>query len=466
MRQIFLFVALCGVLSVQADGYVTAGDGTLYDFAKLANIAESGVTLAGENIYELRKDLTIAEGDSFVMEGRQRANLANGVRITFQGGARLQPEEGVFGPITSADGTVSTPYGLSFESVHHATEVTDVTFVGCGVRNFCPFGLRLTRCSFLKHNGVSGSSALQMGPDLAPFSFSECVFDSCQRSAIGGAANYRNPVVIERCVFTYNGQENRNAPQLNLTVADSVVVRDCILLGDTTKTLVGGIVVSNLMGFNGDYQTLIERNDVRHHRFGLATYLRQHAVIRNNRFVDNRFETVANNGGSGINVYDPAQLQTTHIEGNHIEGNLWGITVIGGQQVNIGRTDVPELSPDYNPGRNTFLNNKNGGQVYDLYNNSPNTVYAQGNYWLSATEQSEAAIEDVIFHQHDNSSLGQVVFAPWGDVQLAGIAHVRPATVLPSATYTLDGRLVGNAQRGLVLRREDGRVKKVVVGGR
>lgn len=463
MKKTLLIVALCTALSAQADEYVTAGDGTLYDFERLASIAESGVSLVGEQLYEVTKDVTIAEGDSFAMAGRWRANLGSGVRITFKGVALLQPEEGVFGPITSDDGEVSTPYGLSFENAHHATHLSDVKFFGCGVRCFSPFGLRLTRCTFMQHNGVSGSSALQMGPDLAPFEVRECIFGSCQRSAIGGAANYRNPLLVEQCVFIRNGQDNRNAPQLNLTVADSVVVRHCVLLGDSTKTLVGGIVVSNLLGFSGDYQTLIEDNDIRHHRFGVATYLRQHAVIRDNKLVDNHHETNANNGGSGINIYDPQQQQTAHIEGNRIEGNLWGITVIGGQQVNVGRTDVDASSPDYNPGRNIFLNNQNGGQVYDLYNNSAHTVYAQGNYWLSASEQSEAGIESVIFHQYDNASLGQVVYAPWGDAGLAGVAGVCEVAGPSAKSYSLDGRRVNGVRRGLVLRRENGRVRKVVV---
>ena len=79
------------------------------------------------------------------------------------------------------------------------------------------------------------------------------------------------------------------------------------------------------------------------------------------------------NGGSGINIYDPYMIQTTRIEDNWIEGNLWGITVVGGAEVNIGKTDDPNAD-DYNPGNNTFYNNGFDGVVYDLYNNSPNII--------------------------------------------------------------------------------------------
>lgn len=48
----------------------------------------------------------------------------------------------------------------------------------------------------------------------------------------------------------------------------------------------------------------------------------------------------------------------------------------GGRCVNVGKTEDSNAA-DYNPGLNVFLNNGFGGTIYDLYNNSANTVYAQ-----------------------------------------------------------------------------------------
>ncbi len=102
------------------------------------------------------------------------------------------------------------------------------------------------------------------------------------------------------------------------------------------------------------------------------------------------------------------------MSGNHIEGHLWGITNIGnvsdgtGPELNLGNLTEGD---DYNPGGNVFINNGNGGVLYDLYNNSPLTVYAQGNTW-NVEVQDEESIEKVIFHKKDNASLGEVIFMP------------------------------------------------------
>lgn len=168
--------------------------------------------------------------------------------------------------------------------------------------------------------------------------------------------------------------------------------------------------MSNLVGLTGELNTLIEGNEIRDNRFGLATYCEQTATIKNNIIVNNNHETNPNNGGSGINIYDPYKTQSTIITGNYIEGNLWGITIIGGRDVNVGKTENKNAA-DYNPGLNVFLNNGFGGTIYDLYNNSGNTVYAQGNHWKSVATQDRESIETVVFHKNDNSALGGDIHA-------------------------------------------------------
>ena len=117
------------------------------------------------------------------------------------------------------------------------------------------------------------------------------------------------------------------------------------------------------------------------------------------------------NGGSGISHYDPYMLTNAKIAGNHIEGSLWGVTIIGCKNVNLGRTDVAADDPEYNNGGNTFKDNGNNGLLYDLYNNSANTVYAQNNTW-NVSSQTQEQIETVIFHKADDASLGEVIYLP------------------------------------------------------
>jgi hypothetical protein len=81
-----------------------------------------------------------------------------------------------------------------------------------------------------------------------------------------------------------------------------------------------------------------------------------------------------------------------------------------GENLNIGKTDDP-TAPDYNPGRNVFVNNGRDGVLCDLWNDSPDNVYAQGNTW-NVAEQTPELIETVIKHKTDDNTLGEVYFMP------------------------------------------------------
>ena len=132
--------------------------------------------------------------------------------------------------------------------------------------------------------------------------------------------------------------------------------------------------------------------------------------------------------------------------------------MIGCGDVNIGKTEVGEDAEDYNPGGNVFVDNGFDGNLYDLYNNSVNTVWAQGNTWNVATQDS-TSIEGVIFHKNDDASLGEVIFMPAATE--SGIqAHPLLSTPQPGL-YTIGGMRMesGRLPKGIYI--EDGK-KKVV----
>ena len=408
-KMLMICLLAAAVQQASAEGIKTAGDGKTYTLDLLSQMENTGVDKYvdeddGEVIYTLLANDTIAVGDRFVMEDNVTVLFDDNVTFVIEGEADFQLTKG-------DDADYVSPVGIVMKNEQSQTVFQNCTFYYVGLRNMSAKGLKVDNCAFYNNNGAIGQAALSIGTDGAPFEVTNCIFSFNKKAAIAGAANYRNPLLIEDCEFYCNGQANGNTPQLNLTVADNVVIRGCTIEGDPEKTMVGGIVVANLMNYAGELNTLIENNTITDCRFGLATYCWQKAVIRNNTLKDNCHETNAMNGGSGINVYDPYYLQHTYIEGNHIEGSLWGVTLVGGKEANLGRIDVDPASEDYNPGNNVFVNNGNGGVLYDLYNNSTNTVYAQGNTW-NVSEQTEEQIEGVIFHKHDNPSLGAVIFMP------------------------------------------------------
>jgi hypothetical protein len=108
---------------------------------------------------------------------------------------------------------------------------------------------------------------------------------------------------------------------------------------------------------------------------------------------------------------------------NQIRRNLWGITIQGPVDANLG--DDAD-----NPGLNVFSENGNGGVTYALYNNGPNTISAKHNCWVEDGDGTLAEAEDVIFHQVDDPTLGEVIFDPIYCEAIANIVEVNPSSVV------------------------------------
>ena len=419
-----LLAALCR--NVAAVGFKTAGDGTVYSLDKLSKIEASNVYKYvdednGGIIYVMYDNDTIAAGDSFVMDDGVTLQFDDEVTLVIEGRADFRLEKGsVFDSAYDASADVS-PMGVNIAGCESQTEFVNCCFYFVGLKCTSPYGLSLRNCSFYNNNGAMGQATLTLGPNGAPFTIESCNFEYGKKSAIAGAANYYNPLIIKNCYFNHNALLNKNTPQLNLTVSSSVVIDDCTVTGDTDLTMVGGIGISNFSAVDGT-NIIIRNCHIADNRYGIGTVGPMNIRIEGNILENNRYETNAMNGGSGISLYDPYLKTTAVIAENIISGNLWGVTVIGCKNVNMGqpsRSDIPT------PGLNVFSNNGNGGELYDLYNNSSNTIYAQNNTW-GVSEQTEEQIETVVFHKADDESLGEVIFMPAANTQ--GVNPPYPTT--------------------------------------
>ena len=450
-RFIILTTTLMSVAMAMGQEFSTQGDGKNFSLAILSQTAGSGVTY-DENVYTISGTVTITSGDTFKMDEGVTVLFANDASLVLQGTADLRCEDART-QITLADVNGKSD-GISVQSETTVTEVSNIDFEYVGLRNYSPMGLNLRGCTFNKHLG-GVSSALFLGTDGAQFHISDCQFNNCQKAAIGGAANFFCNALIEDCTFSHNSLDNGNIPQINLSAAPDITIRNCVVDGDSTLTMVGGIAIANWYGTTGNHVT-IEGCTITNNRYGITTMGVMDVVIKNNDIVNNKFETNPNNGGSGISLYDPYMMQTAMITGNRIERSLWGITVIGCGDVNIGKTQVDPSAEDYNPGGNVFVDNGNNDTPYDLYNNSANTVYAQGNIWSVAVQDS-VSIESVIFHKNDLASLGEVIFMPAGETNkistpstsavmpqdfiydLHGMRH-KDSSTLPKGIYIINGK--------------------------
>jgi hypothetical protein len=428
--------------------FTTKGDGTTYSIKGLAQIAEAGVeSLPKENgnaappKYGLTKSITIAEGDRFEMESNLHVLFAKDVRLTIEGEADFSKAWSVYDVYDENEQTAAS---IRLKS-KAATFIDKCVFRHLGVEVMGEGAVQLRACSFLKHNG-STAAALYFISAGAAATIEACIFEDCQKAAIGSAANASQPLTIVDCTFVRNSAANGNIPQINITAAKPLQVLGCTITGNPDNTMVGGLGISNFMSYDADIS--ISRCTITDNRYGIGLVGPAASIsITDNRLVNNRHEVNPMNGGSGISLYDPYQQTVARLTGNHIEGSLWGVTVIGCRHVNLGNL---EEGPDCNPGRNVFRNNGFDGQLYDLYNNSTQTVYAQGNTW-NVSQQTQELIETVIYHRHDNPSLGEVIY--WPAATGTGIAPTICNKAEDHDCYDLSGRRVGQpTRRGLYIR--------------
>lgn len=459
MKRRFLTLALLAALVCQVviatphsdhrsenaadDVFTTKGDGTTYSIRTLAEMEETGVLAYAmavwPPVFEMTKSVTIAEGDKFVMDDAIALQFRENVCLTIEGEADFQLEEGSkFEPAFNQPEVLGASIRIKSSS---ATEISHCSFSSLGVEVMGEGPVNLDNCYFAIHDG-STAAALYFMSDGAPCRIEFCDFDHCQKAAIGSAANASRPLTISHSHFMYNSAANNNIPQINITAAKPLRIEWCDVTGDPSNTMVGGIGISNFMGYDADITISCCR--ITNNRYGIGIVGPAAKIMfDSNTLNNNRFETNPMNGGSGISLYDPYQQTEAYIFNNRIKKSLWGVTVIGCKKVNLGWL---EQGDDYNPGLNVFEDNGNNGQLYDLYNNSANTVYAQGNTW-NVSEQTEELIETVIYHKHDDPSLGEVIY--WPAATETGIGTVNGLGLTVHGYYDLQGRKLPVPRKGL-----------------
>ena len=392
------------------EDFVTDGVGTTYTFADLAAIEYSGVEDSNGE-YVVTADITVSETDVLALGDAKRVVFNDAVTVSVDGMVDFVATEEV--AFTAAEGATPKPFYFTGD-VESAGTFKNIAFNAVSIRYYGTQDLTVENCSF---TGITASEpCINLGGD-GLVTVSNCKFIENAYPAVSGAANLQTPIIVQDCYIYKNCQTAYNKPQINLTPGgDGVckVLRNTII-GPAEVTMNGGICVSNMLGLAGTNNVEISGNEVSDNRYGIALYGQMNAVLNDNVLMNNNYESNAMNGGSGVSIYGMG-VQNVYMSGNHIEGHFWGIT-------NIKYTADPFLNlgnltegDNYNPGGNVFVNNGNGGVLYDLYNNSTADVMAQGNIW-NVEVQDEESIEGVIYHKVDQSNLGLVTFMPAGSAE-------------------------------------------------
>lgn len=422
MKKIFVLCLTAGFATVAlADEFQTSGEGQTLTFADIATLAPETVVAEG-NIYTVLQDFTLSEGDTLLLLDGEQVGLADGVSITIDGVMDFRPATSALVTRASAN---AEPKGFRVTGDNAEMKVSNVVFEYVAFNHMSYKPIEARNCTF-RYAGTSltSNAAISLLRTTEGNVFSGCRFIQNASAAIGGSATTGTGMLVENCYFYDNNTSNVNKPQLNLIAPgnDSIVIRNSTFLG-TGRNMVGGIGFMNYY-VEGSNNVRIENNLIQNNRYGIAaySYCPLNFEFIGNTIVNNNYETNPNNGGSGITLYDYGTASlNAYAEGNHIEGNLWGVTILGNiGEINFGKTDDVNAE-DYNPGRNVFVNNGNGGVEYDFFNNTSNdaVAYAQGNIW-SVASQDSVSIAQVVWDAADEGGHGEVIFASKGhDVVVA-----------------------------------------------
>lgn len=408
-------------ISVTIDGYSdeavievketfeSAGDGTRYTFTMLSGIGGSGVTVESGD-FVVSRDFEIVANDYLVLGSGEVVKLKTGVEITVEGTIEFTPVSRA--TVTRYDDQ-SQPKSIYMTGEGSGGAFSNVTFIDVPLRVYVQSPLTIQDCEF-KYITTT-NSAITLGT-TSQVTVTNCRFIENYYPAISGGSNIATPLLFKNNYLYKNTTSAGNRPQVNVTVGGNgaVEISGNEIIGPAEVTQSGGIAVSNLLGLSGTNKVLINDNKVRDCRYGITTNGVMDVVVSGNELRDNKYESNAMNGGSGVSIYNTGGGQKMVLTRNIITGHLWGITVIGsvpngtGPVINMGYNVA---GSDYNIGENVLSNNGNGGVLYDLYNNSPLDMYAMNNTWGSV-DQTEAEIEKVITHKNDIATLGEVTFMP------------------------------------------------------
>ncbi len=453
MRKFYLVLGLSIALSAAAKNEVyEVTDGGVLTLEDLSKVEASGVTKTANLTYILAKDIELKGTTGFKLENNSVVKMNKDVLVRVYGPTEIAVTDTATVCPAAAEG--ADPKGFHFYQMKpNANVISHVRFEGASLNVGYDQGVVFENCTFYQSNGVLAKAGITYSAASVNNAVRKCSFINTKFSGVANGANVAAGITVENCVFDNCSTEGRNYPYINLTVSGNnggSYVRNNKIIGGK-GLMAGAISVGNLMGMIGENKAVVENNEMCDCRYGIAVTGGANVRILNNKIINCHYESKAANGGSGISILCSSKTMVADVyaEGNLIDGSLWGVTLISNVKANLGylTKDNPEI--EYNPGNNVFRNNGNCGVApegqttaydpsipYDLYNNTVNTVYAQGNIWGGA-DQSAAEIEKRIYHKVDDANLGEVIFMPAGDSSGIELTQEEVFGIKVNADHTL-----------------------------
>lgn len=402
MKRLSLLMLMA--LSPYAFGqFVSPGTGITYNLSSLSEAAPTVLIKDGTN-YQMVENITISQGDILMMNEDTTLKINAGIQLTVAGTYDTDANE----ILITATNPAQIFKGIRLESTATATFKNTTLEYGGGIQALTGnFYMENCTLQYFK-SGLVTAAAINFSTGNPIVKNSK--FLQNDLSAVASGAN--QPVALEFSgnYLEGNTQNNSNRPQINMgpsgTGATTKILNNTII-GDRTKTRVGGISVSSLLGVINNVQ--IEGNIIKDNRYGITVAGNSSSgSIADNIMENNDTETNPMNGGSGISLSGSgAGIMAIKVEKNQIRGSLWGITIIGTAKADLGGGSLGSL------GQNIFKDNGNGGKLYALFNNTADPISAKNNCWREGELSDDEMVEEVISHKNDDPALGLVDFTPY-----------------------------------------------------
>ncbi|MBS1514473.1 MAG: T9SS type A sorting domain-containing protein [Bacteroidetes bacterium] len=401
MRKIFTTLCIALFCATAFANYSTPGSGKRWSLDSLVTYSAGDVTFSN-NTYLFNDTITISQSDTLFILKNATIKFAAGVFVDINGVMRVLPPDSV--KITAQD-TAAKFLGLKFEDFSDGSVLKKTIFeYGCAIR-MLTCDILIDSC--IIRNNTLNSSFSSSGVITffqSNSTVSRCKIYGNRSAALQSGANIASSGQILFNEIYDNVTANGNTPQINWGATNTTP--PMIIKGNSIR---GGLY-TNSGGISflpiGSANVIIEDNIIKKNRYGIAFAASTITAYVNNNIIDsNNIQGSPSLGGSGINFNSPTAMNVICAR-NKIRGNLWGITIQGGAKPNIGNivnSDTTDI------GLNQIYWNGNSGKIYDLYNNTPDSIKAQNNFWGTTILDS---VEAHIFHRPDSTTLGFVDYLP------------------------------------------------------
>lgn len=382
--------------------FVSPGTGITYNLSSLSVAAPNTLVNFG-TYYQMNQDLTISTGDTLLMDENTTLKIAGGKQLTV--GGVYNSNVNNF-KITAVDSTVIFK-GIRFEESATANFKNTHLEFGGGMQVLTAT-FSMDSCSVRKFkSGLVTGAAINFSRGIPVVKNSTFLENDLPAVASGG--NQSVALEFTNNYLYGNNRSNSNRAQINMgpSGTGTTKILNNTVIGDRTLTKVGGIAVATLFGVANNVQ--IDGNIVTDNRYGITVVGNiSKGVISSNILTNNNTENAPATGGSGISISGSGAVgQGIKIEKNQFRGNLYGVTVVTTASVDMGGGSLGSV------GQNIFANNGHTGQLYALYNNTPNPISATNNCWREGELSDDAMVEAVISHKVDDTTLGTVNFTPY-----------------------------------------------------